>query len=82
MGIDFGKTTTRQLIIFIKNALNTRDPNVVRVTLKILQVQITHPGGKPGANGRFSSQLQYTSRWYLWENDLRFALNSTPRWMT
>lgn len=27
-----------QLIIFIKNALNTRDPDVVRVTLKILQV--------------------------------------------
>jgi len=29
-----------QLIIFIKNALNTRDPDVVRVTLKILQTMV------------------------------------------
>jgi len=29
-----------QLIIFIKNALNTRDPDIIKVTLKILQTMV------------------------------------------
>ena len=47
------------------------------------------PGGNPGANGWFlwSAPTQMpprrggiSSRWHLWEIDLRFALNSTPGW--